>query len=251
MKEKMHRGGNAGLEIDHAKELMKAGVEDIWGWNSPAGRERVKARIQWFIKNCNIRQGLNVLECGCGTGIFTRHFAKTGANITAVDISAELLEAAKSKCPSQVNFIQVNLENPKELPDNYYDVLCGISVLHHLNLPLALSELRKKLRHGACFAFSEPNLLNPINKYVIFTDDMGKRKKLGISPREMAFKPQELISLFQEAGFKVISLKHRDFLHPSVPQSLIYLVKGIQFIAERTPLVRSWSGSLWITGIKE
>jgi 2-polyprenyl-3-methyl-5-hydroxy-6-metoxy-1,4-benzoquinol methylase len=251
MNEKMNRGGNSKLEINHAKELIKAGVEGVWRWNSPAGHERVKARVQWLIEMCNLRRGLNVLECGCGTGIFTRHIAKTGANITAVDISAELLEVARSRCTSEVNFIQADLENPKELPDNYYDVLCGVSVLHHLSLPLALSELKKKLKQGACFAFSEPNLLNPINKYVMFTDDMEKRKRLGTSSGEMAFKPDELVSLFQESGYEVISLKHRDFLHPSVPQSLIPLIKRVQFIAERTPLVRSWSGSLWITGIKK
>ena len=246
----MERGGNSNLEKAHAKELIKAGAEDVWGWNSPAGQERVKSRIQWFVKTCNLHAGLNVLECGCGTGIFTRQLAKTGANITAVDISADLLGLAKGKCPSSVTFIQADLEKPEELPDNYYDVLCGVSVLHHLQLPGALVELRKKLKPGACFAFSEPNLLNPINKYVIFTKDMEKRKQLGVSPTEMAFKPKELTSLFREAGFNVRVLAHRDFLHPSIPQGMIPPFKLAQFFAEKIPLIRSWSGSLWICGTR-
>lgn len=243
------RGGNSNLEKLHAKELIKVGAEDIWGWNSPAGQERVKSRIQWFAKTCNLRSGLNVLECGCGTGIFTRHLANTGINLTATDISVELMEFAKSKCPSQVTFIQTNLEDPKELPNNFYDVLCGVSVLHHLDLPGALVELKKKLRPGACFAFSEPNLLNPINRYIVFTNNMKKRRQLGVSPTEMAFKPTELFSLFQEAGFNVIALEYRDFLHPSVLKGLIPLVTVIQYCAERIPLIRSMSGSLWISGI--
>ncbi|MCX5704236.1 MAG: hypothetical protein NT066_07095, partial [Candidatus Omnitrophica bacterium] len=139
---------------------------------------------------------------------------------------------------------------PKELPNTFYDVLCGVSVLHHLNLPGALVELKKKLRPGACFAFSEPNLLNPINKYIVFTKDMEKRRRLGVSPTEMAFRPKEIVSLFHEAGFNVLALEYRDFLHPSVPKSLIPLVKVIQCCAERIPLIRAWSGSLWISGIR-
>jgi 2-polyprenyl-3-methyl-5-hydroxy-6-metoxy-1,4-benzoquinol methylase len=207
----LDRGGNSNLEKAHARELIKAGAEDIWGWSSPAGQERVRSRIQWFIKICNLRSGLNVLECGCGTGIFTRHLAETGANVTAVDISAELLKLAKNNCPSGVTFIQSDLEDPKELPNDHYDVLCGVSVLHHLKLPMALIELGRKLKPGACFAFSEPNLLNPINKYIIFTRDMGKRKKHGVSPTEMAFRPKELISLCRQAGFNVLTIEHRDF----------------------------------------
>ncbi|HDQ03388.1 MAG TPA: class I SAM-dependent methyltransferase [Deltaproteobacteria bacterium] len=250
MGEIIYRGGNPELEKEHAKYLITAGTGKIWGWDSPAGRERVNARVKWFIKKCGLRPGLNVLECGCGTGIFTRHFAQTGARITATDISGELIEIAKSQFLPQVIFVQVNLEDPEILPDNYFDVLCGVSVLHHLNLPHALLQLNKKLKPGACFAFTEPNLLNPINKYMLFTDNMEKRKRLGVTPTEMAFKPKELSVLFQESGFKVLSVEHRDFLHPSTPKSLIPLVKAAQFIAEKIPLIKFWSGSLWITGFK-
>jgi hypothetical protein len=115
---------------------------------------------------------------------------------------------------------------------------------------MALIELGRKLKPGACFAFSEPNLLNPINKYIIFTRDMGKRKKHGVSPTEMAFRPKELISLCRQAGFNVLTIEHRDFLHPSVPRGMIVPFKLAQFFAERVPLIRCWSGSLWIYGRK-
>jgi hypothetical protein len=40
-------------------------------------------------------------------------------------------------------------------------------------------------------------------------------------------------------------------LHPSVPKGLIPPFKLAQFFAERIPLIRSWSGSLWIYGVKQ
>jgi SAM-dependent methyltransferase len=246
----VRRGGQPNLEIAHAKELLASGAEDVWGWNTPAGQERVKARIRWFKEICNLGPGLEVLECGCGTGMFTRHLAETGAHITAVDISPVLIEEAHKFCPKNVTFIRTNLEDPWELPEKWFDIICGVSVLHHLVLPKTLIALKAKLKPGAQFAFSEPNLLNPINKYIIFTADPERRRRLGVSPAEMAFYPAELRSLFEEAGYEVLGLEHRDFLHPSIPESLIPLARIGQLLAERTPLVRRWSGSLWIHGIK-
>ncbi len=245
----MKRGGQPNLEIAHARQLLDFGAEDIWGWSTPAGKERVRSRLRWVTTVCGLSPGIRVLECGCGTGIFTRELAKTGANITAVDISLDLLNEARKHCAKNVDFIQTNLEDPQELPDESFEVLCGVSVLHHLVLPESLVRLKRKLKPGARFAFSEPNLLNPINKYIIFTPNLEKRRRLGVSPSEMAFYPEELREIFIAAGFEVHKVEHRDFLHPSIPEGLIPSFKVIQFIAEHTPVLRRWSGSLWISGI--
>lgn len=238
-------------EIQNAKYLVEHGPGMLWGWETPAGRVRVEARVQWLTRVCKLGTGVRVLECGCGTGIFTRRLAETGASITAVDVSSDLLNEARNMCTApNVKFIEADLENPHELAPGAYDVLCGVSVLHHLDLPRALLALREKLRPGAIFAFSEPNLLNPINKYIVFTDDLEKRRARGVSPTEMAFYSKELRKLFEDAMYIVEELHHRDFMHPAVPKRLIPFVKVLQYIAERTPLVRSLSGSLWITGIR-
>jgi len=246
----MKRGGNPDFEISHARLLLDSGAEDVWGWSTPAGQVRVEARVRWLTDCCAIGPGVRVLECGCGTGIFTRELAKTGAHITAVDIAAELLSEAREQCPARnVDFVQTNLEDPQELPDAFFDVLCGVSVLHHLALPSSLVALKGKLRSGARFAFSEPNLLNPINKYLIFTPDLEKRRKRGVSPTEMAFYPDELRMIFARSGFAVDKLECRDFMHPLIPAMLIRPFKAVQAIAERTPLLCKWSGSLWVNGV--
>jgi len=246
----MKRGGQVECEIAHGKRLIEAGAENVWGWDTPAGRERVTARVRWLTQVCHLREGVRVLECGCGTGVFTEQLAWTGARITAVDISNDLLERARERCRQpNVSFQRCNLEEPDELPDAGFDAMVGISVLHHLDLKRALPALRRTVRLGANVAFSEPNFLNPINKY-IFSDDPSRRERLGVSPKEMAFRPRELREAFQSAGFAVTSLSHRDFLHPQVPGLLIPLVKAGQYFVERLPVIRRWSGSLWIHAVK-
>ena len=173
----IQRGGYPALEQEHAKVLLAEGEKDIWGWGSPAGQKRVQNRVEWITKSCALRAGVKVLECGCGVGIFSKELVKTGADITAVDVAQELLEKARQECRApNVTFIQNNLEAPS-LPGKSFDVICGVSILHHLNVPKALAELRKLAVPGARFAFSEPNLLNPINKYYLFVNDLEKRKK--------------------------------------------------------------------------
>lgn len=245
------RGGQTDAEIAHADALLGAEAESIWGWAMPAGQRRVAARVAWFAKVLGFEPGMRVLECGCGTGVFTTRLAAHGIDLTSADIAAPLLARAAERCANQrVAFVRTNLEDPHELEDGAYDALCGVSVLHHLDTTKALPALLAKLRPGGRFAFSEPNLLNPINKYMLFTPNLERRRRYGVSPGEMAFVPSELRAELQRAGFVVDALEHRDFLHPSTPAPLIPIVEGLQAVAEALPGIRRISGSLWVSGYR-
>jgi 2-polyprenyl-3-methyl-5-hydroxy-6-metoxy-1,4-benzoquinol methylase len=83
-------------EIEHGKYLLAHGAGEVWNWETPPGRIRWARRVKMLTKHLN--QGQNVLELGCGTGYFTRELAVTGAQITAIDISPDLLEIARAEC---------------------------------------------------------------------------------------------------------------------------------------------------------
>ncbi len=209
----------------------------------------MRTRVKWIIETLSLRSGTRLLECGCGTGTFTRQLARSGALITAVDISPDLLKTARRNCShTNITFVEANLECPEGLAHHGFDAMRGISVLHHLDLRKALVGLKSLLKPGGRWAFSEPNILNPINKYVIFSPDQARRRRFGTSPSELAFHPEELRIAFEAAGYRVDRINHRDFLHPSVPELMIPAVKLGQFLFERIPLLRKWSGSLWING---
>jgi len=69
---------------------------------------------------------------------------------------------------------------------------------------------------------------------------------MGDSPDETAFIRWKLKNVLKKAGFKDIEIFPYDFLHPSVPKSLIGIVKSIGFVTEKTPLLREIAGSLII-----
>ncbi|HYM22771.1 MAG TPA: class I SAM-dependent methyltransferase, partial [Vicinamibacterales bacterium] len=141
------RGGQVDFEIEHGEHLLESDPETTWGWGTPAGRFRVAARIAWFQRVLGLRPMQRVLECGCGTGVFTSQLARFPIDLTAVDISPDLLERARARteCRS-VAFARTNLENPVELEDASFDAVCGVSVLHHLDTKAALPALFRKVR---------------------------------------------------------------------------------------------------------
>src|SRR5215471_1809970 len=60
-------------------------------------------------------QGKRVLEVGCGIGTDSINFARAGAQLTAVDLSAESLRIARERAEvmrvaDQIEFVQANAE---------------------------------------------------------------------------------------------------------------------------------------------
>lgn len=53
-----------------------------------------------------------------------------------------------------------------EFPDGHFDAVIGWGILHHLDLGLALDEIRRVLRPGGLFMFSEPLDNNPVGRLV-------------------------------------------------------------------------------------
>ncbi len=90
----------------------------------------------------------SVLELGCGFGHFSVYLAKLGGRITGVDIGENIISAARALAEvNQVDckFDQCNILN---LPFEYgsYDIVLGISILHHLSQPDVFSALRETSR---------------------------------------------------------------------------------------------------------
>src|SRR3989338_11209654 len=120
-------------EIEHGKRIIDK-AEIYWGWSTAAGKKRAERRAELIISYGQINQGKDILEVGCGTGLFTEKLAKTGAAITALDISPDLLNLAKNRIKTEnIIFVLGDLEN-LEFADNSFDAVVGVSILHHINL---------------------------------------------------------------------------------------------------------------------
>lgn len=233
-------------EVEHGKTLRQSWSGQFWYWETPAGKLRFQRRLNLITSH--VTPNMRVLELGCGVGYFTRHLVKTQASIIANDISPDLLDVAKDQV--KADNVEFRVENAYDLPhpDGSFDSVVGSSVVHHLEVEDAIRECYRVLKPGGSIYFTEPNLLNPH----VFLERSHKtiRRWANVSPNETAFlrKPlQRLLELYQ---FRNISITPFDFLHPLTPKLLIPLVDKCGRIVERIPVLKEFSGSLFIQAQK-
>lgn len=228
-------------EIEHGKRLAGMRTEEIWGWDTPAGRLRAERRADLIIRGGQLASGVQALEIGCGTGMFTERFARAGARLLAVDISGDLLRKALArKLPVEVTFLEKRFEDCEV--DGPFDAVIGSSILHHLDTDAAFAKILALLKPGGMMSFAEPNMLNP----QVFVERRFRRWFPYVSPDETAFVRWRLAGVLSRAGFEEIEIVPFDWLHPSTPASMIGTVKRVGGWLERLPLVRELAGSLWI-----
>ncbi len=234
----------AAHEIEHGRKLARSEPESIWGWGTPAGQVRATRRADLIIGGAALGPGKRALEIGCGTGNFTERFAKSGAQITAVDISPDLLEKARGRGlpESQVRFLAKPFEQCDV--DGPFDAVIGSSILHHLDMQPAMAKILALLKPGGVMCFAEPNMLNP--QIMIQKNVPWIRERLGDSPDETAFFRWPLRRLLLRTGFENVVITPFDWLHPATPERMIGAVGAMGRILEKTPLLREIAGSLLI-----
>jgi len=95
-------------------------------------------------------QGKKVLEVGCGIGTDTMSFARSGAQVTAVDLTEKSLEVARQRAKvfgleDRVRFFQADAEKLTDyVPVEKYDLIYSFGVIHHTPHPeRVLEQLRR------------------------------------------------------------------------------------------------------------
>jgi 2-polyprenyl-3-methyl-5-hydroxy-6-metoxy-1,4-benzoquinol methylase len=233
-------------EIRHGRFLAEHGAGEIWNWESRAGKLRWARRVKMI--GAHLKPGMTILELGCGAGYFTKELARSGAEIVAIDVSADLLEIAKANCPASNVRYEIQDACALTYSDAAFDSVVGSSILHHLEIEPALRELRRVLKAGGTIYFTEPNMLNPqiaIQKNVPWI-----KRWLGDTPDETAFFRRPLRRLLERTGYRDVRVEPFDFLHPQTPAPLINGVATLGGFLENLPLVSEFAGSLYIRAVK-
>jgi SAM-dependent methyltransferase len=235
-------------EIEFHRRISSR-AEEIWDWDTPAGRVRAARRAGLFVEHGRLGPGRLALELGCGTGLFLEQVARSGAAVTGLDLSAELLAQARARCAGlpHARLVRGNAEQTA-FPAASFDVVYGSSVLHHLDTAAAAREVARLLRPGGRLVFTEPNLLNPQIAVTFLVWPL--RPLFGLSPDEMAFTRGFIRRRLASAGLVDAAAEPFDFLHPRTPPVLIEHVRRLGAALERLPGLRSIAGSLLVTARK-
>lgn len=106
-----------------------------------------------------------ILDLGCGVGHHAIRFAQRGAIVYAIDLSAKMVEKAKSiakenSLDDRVKILQMDAEE-LQFADETFDLVFGRSILHHTRLELTRTQVHRVLKQGGKGIFLEPLGHNP------------------------------------------------------------------------------------------
>ncbi|XP_043468902.1 ubiquinone biosynthesis O-methyltransferase, mitochondrial-like [Leptopilina heterotoma] len=164
-------------EVSRYKE-----VSDIW-WNTSGkvrglhslNRIRVPLVTDAIVKNghkisdpSQPLKGISIIDVGCGGGILTEALARTGATMTGIDPSLELIMVAKehasldSSLSKNLNYIQTSVDELVQTNTKKYDAVVSSEVLEHvMDQEMFIKYCTELLRPGGVI------ILTTINKTFI------------------------------------------------------------------------------------
>ena len=102
--------------------------------------------------------GKTVLDAGCGEGYNTRIFARSGANLTGVDVSEQMIELARdeeAREPLGIRFEVASMNDLCVFADDAFDmVVSTMALMDCADYDGAVAEFARVLRPGGTLAFS-------------------------------------------------------------------------------------------------
>lgn len=200
------------------------------------------AQLQFVTDNAGDLTGKQVLDIGCATGELAFQLAKSGADVTGIDLNEDLLQQAKAgKVHPNLIFQKgdmLELQNDFQ-PKSFDTVICFGNTLVHLPSQEIISEMLRGvyavLKPGGIFKVQILNydyiLSEPVSKLplietenikfirfyrfaensplIVFQTELHLKKEGEVIFNEtplLALKSKELKNLLEHAGFELVEL---------------------------------------------
>ncbi len=128
------------------------------------GLERRPWNPYWFLCESVAAQfrspDQKLLDFGCGPGIYSVVFGKVGYEVRGFDISPSNVAiardlAARYELSHTVRF-DLGAAERLHYPDEHFDVVVGVDILHHVDIAHSVKECLRVLKKGGKAFFKEP-----------------------------------------------------------------------------------------------
>lgn len=101
---------------------------------------------------------LSLLDFGCGPGDNALRFSRAGFNVTGFDICESNIKSCRElfyQNKTSGTFV-VSVAEDLPFPDESFEVVAGIDILHHVDIVKSIKEVRRVLKKDALAVFREP-----------------------------------------------------------------------------------------------
>jgi SAM-dependent methyltransferase len=148
-------------------QIRESEVAAQWDRNADVWADHVRNRWDIFREHYNNPaflefvgdlSGKTVLDAGCGEGHNTRMFARRGARMTGVDLSAKMIEFARAeeiREPLGISYERASFTDLATFGAESFDVVIStMALMDGPDFPGAMRELARVLRPGGTLAYS-------------------------------------------------------------------------------------------------
>jgi 2-polyprenyl-3-methyl-5-hydroxy-6-metoxy-1,4-benzoquinol methylase len=195
--------------------------------------------VNRFLEFTGIKQGLRVLEVGCGMGRYTLPLAARGISVEGMDISQFLLDRLQDFNQRRFNiplYCADVIDYPKEL-EGQFDAVVGFFTLHHMHdLDRCFSAMKALVKPGGQVVFLEPNAYNVLYYLQIIITPTMTWKGDG---RMASMRPNVIFPALRNGGLFDFKLDRFGFFPPFITNTKIGY--ALELKLEKFPL---WRGLL-------
>lgn len=139
---------------ERSESYSRQNVEEMNCWRKMAWRDLI-------LENVPDWQGIiSVLDVGTGPGFFAMNLAQAGCQVSAVDVTREMLALAEKNARDYDVAVDFRLYDGKYLPfdDDSFDLVVSRNVLWNVEEPvLALQEWKRVLKAGGRMVYFDAN----------------------------------------------------------------------------------------------
>jgi len=119
--------------------------------------------MRYIVKRLEPLEGKSLIDIGSGLGEASVYFSLRGADVTAADISPEMLLFAQKLALRYKTRLRTYLGMAEDVnPGQKFDVIYAGNLLHHVNIRETLVKVKKIMHPESTFISWDPLAYNPV-----------------------------------------------------------------------------------------
>ena len=205
-------------------------------YDHPRGRN-YHTHISNYLINA-LPKGGDLLDIGCGTGLFVEKYMEHGGHATGLDISGKMVARARRRCTG----CDFTVGTGEKLPfrDNSFNAVSSLLVFSYVRDPAAmLAETYRVLRPGGAIAIctlGKKLLTRGIPALYQLSEKMNVKHVVMKDFGEYYYNEKEMDELFSDAGYTDVRVRWCSFAHIDMIDPLFNLARKIEpFVEKRVP----------------